>query len=55
MPGAKSSAAPSRPSAAFLAQLIATAQQIPQTREKRRVEPEAAIAAYTEIRNYVTG
>lgn len=36
----------SRPSAAFLAQLIATAQQTPQTREKRRVEPEAAIAIY---------
>ncbi|MBI4275972.1 MAG: hypothetical protein HY659_14855 [Rhizobiales bacterium] len=37
-----------RPSAAFLAQLIATADQAPQTRERRRAEPlEAA-------RHYVT-
>jgi hypothetical protein len=35
-----------RPSAAFLAHLIATAQQSPQTREKRRIEPEQAILAY---------
>jgi hypothetical protein len=35
-----------RASAPFLAQLIATAQQTPQTREKRRAEPEAAILAY---------
>ena len=30
----------------FLAHLIATARQIPQTRERRRVEPGEAIAAY---------
>jgi hypothetical protein len=35
-----------RASATFLAQLIATAQQAPQTREKRRLEPQAAIRAY---------
>ncbi|HVX98347.1 MAG TPA: hypothetical protein VHA55_00985 [Pseudorhodoplanes sp.] len=35
-----------RTSATFLAQLIATAQQAPQTREKRRLEPQAAIRAY---------
>jgi hypothetical protein len=45
-PQIRASAVPPRPSAAFLAQLIATAQQTPQTREKRRIEPQAAIAAY---------
>jgi hypothetical protein len=35
-----------RPYAGFLAQLIATAGQLPQTRERRRAEPEDAIAAY---------
>jgi hypothetical protein len=35
-----------RPSAAFLAQLIATAQQAPQTRGRRRAEPADACAAY---------
>src|SRR5262249_33300490 len=39
----------SRPaSAAFLAQLIATAQQAPQTRARRRAEPEHARAVYDE-------
>jgi hypothetical protein len=33
-------------SAAFLAQLIATAQQAPQTRGRRRSEPADACAAY---------
>jgi hypothetical protein len=32
--------------AAFLAHLIATKDQLPQTRERRRVEPADAIAAY---------
>jgi len=36
-----------RPSADFLAHLIATADQLPQTRERRRAEPQDAIAAYT--------
>lgn len=33
-------------SAAFLAQLIATNQKLPQTRERRRADPEDARAAY---------
>jgi len=32
--------------ATFLAQLIATKEQLPQTRERRRAEPGEAIAAY---------
>jgi hypothetical protein len=32
--------------AAFLAHLIATKDQLPQTRERRRAEPADAIAAY---------
>ncbi|MGE3144689.1 MAG: hypothetical protein AB7K35_03780 [Pseudorhodoplanes sp.] len=39
-------AAPTRPVAAFLAHLIATAQGAPQTRERRRAEPADAIARY---------
>ncbi len=35
-----------RPRADFLAQLIATLEQAPQTRVRRRTEPEEAIAAY---------
>ncbi len=35
-----------RPLAPFLAHLIATDLQLPQTRERRRGEPEQAIAAY---------
>jgi len=35
-----------RPRADFLAQLIATITQAPQTRMRRRAEPEVAIAAY---------
>ena len=34
------------PSASFLAQLIATAQQVPQTRARRRAEPDHASAVY---------
>jgi hypothetical protein len=37
---------PQRTSADFLAHLIATADQLPQTRERRRAEPQHAIAAY---------
>jgi hypothetical protein len=36
----------SRPRADFLAQLIATLAQAPQTRVRRRAEPEDAVAAY---------
>jgi hypothetical protein len=35
-----------RPRADFLAQLIATLAQVPQTRARRRAEPKEAIAAY---------
>jgi hypothetical protein len=38
--------APRSPSAPFLAHLIATARQAPQTRFRRRAEPEQAAAAY---------
>ncbi|HMK80938.1 MAG TPA: hypothetical protein VK438_14885 [Xanthobacteraceae bacterium] len=34
------------PASPFLAQLIATHLQVPQTRERRRAEPAEAIAAY---------
>jgi hypothetical protein len=36
-----------RPAATFLAQLIATAHGLPQTRARRRAEPEDACAVYT--------
>jgi hypothetical protein len=36
----------SRPSGLFLAQLIAGAQQVPQTRRHRRASPEEARVAY---------
>ncbi len=36
----------SRPAAPFLAHLIATAAQLPQTRARRRAEPDAAAAIY---------
>jgi hypothetical protein len=39
----------SRPLAAFLAQLIATAQQAPQTRRRRRAEPVEASAVYAAV------
>jgi hypothetical protein len=35
-----------RPRADFIAQLIATAVAVPQTRTRRRAEPAAAVAAY---------
>ena len=35
-----------RPQAAYLAHLLATKDKLPQTRERRRVEPQDAIAAY---------
>ena len=41
------------PAAPFLAQLIATHLQVPQTRERRRVEPEEAIAAYRSAKGLV--
>jgi hypothetical protein len=42
-------ARPHRPiprAAAFLAHLVATARQLPQTRQRRRAEPSEVIAAY---------
>lgn len=33
----------------FLAHLIATAQRLPQTRERRRAEPSDVIAAYQAV------
>ena len=39
----------SRPSAVFLAQLIATAQQAPQTRGRRRAEPTEVTTVYTAV------
>ena len=44
-------AAGQRPYAGFLAHLIATAGQLPQTRQHRRAEPEDAIAAYRSMVN----
>jgi hypothetical protein len=38
--------APRRPMAAFVAHLIATEKQVPQTRMRRRTEPAEAIATY---------
>jgi len=42
-------------SAAFLAQLIATREQLPQTRERRRAEPADAIAVYAATLAAVPG
>jgi hypothetical protein len=36
----------SRPDSSFLAHLIATAEQVPQTRRLRRAEPQEALSAY---------
>jgi hypothetical protein len=40
------SGATQRPTATFLAHLIAIASHAPQTRERRRAEPREAVAAY---------
>lgn len=40
---------PQRPSAPFLAHLIATKRDFPQTRERRRAEPREATAAYENM------
>lgn len=40
-----------RRQAPFLAHLIATARQEPQTRERRRAEPAEAIAAYEAMKS----
>lgn len=41
-------------SAAFIAQLIATAQKLPQTRERRRASPDDAVRCYTAMRDKKT-
>lgn len=47
-PAAASEPAPrARAQASYLAHLIATEQKLPQTRERRRAEPETVIAAYS--------
>jgi len=43
-----------RPNADFIAQLIATSAQAPQTRARRRAEPEEAIAAYRALGQWPT-
>jgi hypothetical protein len=35
------------PDARFVAHLIATDQKVPQTRERRRADPQVAVSAYT--------
>jgi len=42
-------AAEARPTAPFLAHLIATVQGAPQTRERRRADPDWAITAYAAM------
>ena len=44
----------SRPSVDFLAQLIAASGKAPQTRQRRRAEPQEAIAAYQAVDGKVT-
>jgi len=52
-PPAAREAPATRGDAAFLAHLIATKAQVPQTRTKRRVEPAEAIAAYRAVARLV--
>lgn len=51
-PGLKPGA---RPSAPFLAHLIASAQQLPQTRARRRAEPREAVVHYAALGPAPTG
>jgi hypothetical protein len=48
-PGAAADPAGARPSAVFLAQLIATAQRAPQTRRRRRAEPNEVSTIYAAV------
>jgi hypothetical protein len=43
-----------RPNADFIAHLIATKAQAPQTRVRRRAEPEQAVAAYGSVGHWPT-
>jgi hypothetical protein len=51
---ADKSPAGGRPSADFIAQLIATKIQAPQTRARRRAEPSEATAAYRALGQWPT-
>lgn len=51
---AASSCAGARANADFVAHLIATAAQLPQTRARRRAEPEQAVAAYRALGHWPT-
>jgi hypothetical protein len=53
-PPAPAALAGARPRADFVAQLIATSWKAPQTRARRRAEPQAAIAAYRALRQSPT-
>jgi hypothetical protein len=44
-----------RPAAPFLAHLIATASGAPQTRERRRTQPDAAAEAYAAVSARLNG
>jgi hypothetical protein len=44
-----------RPNASFVAQLIATAEQLPQTRNLRRAEPADALTAYSARQRKLQG
>ena len=48
-PGVPPDPARLRPLAAFLAQLIATAEQVPQTRRRRRAEPNEVSTIYAAV------
>ncbi len=48
-PGTRTATASARAAALFVAHLIATAAQVPQTRARRRAEPDAASAAYRAL------
>lgn len=52
-PAERLSTASRHPAAPFLAQLIATHMQAPQTRARRRAEPAEAIAAYAAMASRV--
>jgi len=43
-----------RPSADFIAHLIAMSSQAPQTRVRRRAEPKVAVAAYRALGQWPT-
>ena len=46
--------ADTRANADFIAHLIATSQKLPQTRERRRTDPDLAVAAYGALGQWPT-